>query len=88
MNLVKHTRLKLGLTQPQFAEIVRYDVSTISRIEGGKQKSAQILISFCRVLSQYYDRMAQLSDLVAGEMMDGELFLQEIREALELDNLN
>jgi negative regulator of sigma E activity len=31
--------------------------------------------------------MAQLSDLMAGEMMDGELFLQEIREALELDNL-
>ena len=88
MNLVKHTRLKLGLTQPQFAEIVRYDVSTISRIEGGKQKSAQILISFCRVLSQYYDRMAQLSDLMAGERVDGELFFQEIREALELDNLN
>ena len=88
MNLVKHTRLKLGLTQPQFAEIVRYAVSTISRIEGGKQKSAQILISFCRVLSQYYDRMAQLSDLMAGEMVDGELFFQEIREALELDNLN
>ena len=88
MNLVKQTRLKLGLTQPQFAEIVRYDVSTISRIEGGKQKSAQILISFCRVLSQYYDRMAQLSDLMAGEMVDGELFFQEIREALELDNLN
>ena len=88
MNLVKHTRLKLGLTQPQFAEIVRYDGSTISRIEGGKQKSAQIQISFCRVLSQYYDRMAQLSDLMAVEMMYGELFFQEIREALELDNLN
>ena len=88
MNVVKHTRLKLGLTQPQFAEIVRYDVSTISRIEGGKQKSAQILISFCRVLSQYYDRMAMLTHFMTGQTMDSEAFLREIREALELDNAN
>ena len=88
MNRVRHTRKKLGLTQPQFAQIVRLNVSTISRMERGKQKNSQILLALCLILSRYYDHMAQLSDLVAGEMMDGELFLQEIREALELDNLN
>jgi putative transcriptional regulator len=56
-------RLKLGLTQEQFAHIVGCTYATINRLENGHHKPSPLIIDKIRRISEEADASASMSKL-------------------------